>query len=102
MKPTLLAVAALTLASVPALGADLGVPIKAPLAPPPFIWTSCYGGGQAGGGIGQKDLTDSAGIVSPISGFTTANLNISGYMLGGQIGCDYQFASRPSRKRRIC
>jgi hypothetical protein len=25
--------------------------------------------------------------------FTSANLNISGYMLGGQIGCDYQFAS---------
>ena len=93
MKPTLLAAAALSLASVSAFGADLGAPIRAPLAPPPFVWTSCYGGGQAGGGFGQKDLNDSAGIVSPISGFTSANLNISGYMLGGQIGCDYQFAS---------
>jgi outer membrane immunogenic protein len=93
MKPKLLAVAALSLASASAFGADLGVPIRAPLAPPAFIWTSCYGGGQAGGGFGQKDLNDSAGIVSPISGFTSANLNISGYMLGGQIGCDYQFAS---------
>jgi outer membrane immunogenic protein len=93
MKPTLLAAAALSLASVSAFGADLGAPIRAPLAPPPFVWTSCYGGGQAGGGFGQKDLNDSSGIVSPISGFTSANLNISGYMLGGQIGCDYQFAS---------
>ena len=34
------------------------------------------------------------GIVSAISGFTSANLNVNGYMLGGQIGCDYQFAPR--------
>ena len=61
--------------------------------PPAFTWTGCYAGGQVGGGWGQKDLNDSAGIVSPITGFTSANLNISGYMLGGQIGCDYQFAS---------
>ena len=60
--------------------------------PPPFTWTSCYGGGQAGGGWGQKNLNDSAGMLSPITGFSSANLNISGYMLGGQFGCDYQFA----------
>src|SRR5579863_10023643 len=93
MKPALLAITALPLTSVSVIAADLEPPIKAPLPPPPFIWTSCYGGGQAGGGFGQKDLNDSAAIVSPISGFTSANLNISGYMLGGQVGCDYQFAS---------
>ena len=71
-----------------------------PLAPPPFTWTGCYAGAQAGGGFGQKDLNDSAGIVSSISGFTSANLNISGYMLGGQIGCDYQFASQLGSRRR--
>lgn len=93
MKPALLAITALSLTSVSVIAADLEPPIKAPLPPPPFIWTSCYGGGQAGGGFGQKALNDSAGIVSPISGFTSVNLNTSGYMLGGQIGCDYQFVS---------
>jgi opacity protein-like surface antigen len=94
MKSTLLGGAACLLSTVCALGADMGVPIAIPPAVPPphFIWTGCYAGGQAGGGFGQKDLNDSVGIVSSISGFTSANLNISGYMLGGQIGCDYQFS----------
>jgi len=43
--------------------------------------------------VGQKDLTDTAGVLFPTTGFSTANLDIFGYMLGGQIGCDYQFAS---------
>ena len=93
MKSTLLGGAACLLSTVCALGADMGVPIGIPLALPPYTWTGCYAGAQAGGGFGQKDLDDSVGIVSSISGFTSANLNISGYMLGGQIGCDYQFAS---------
>ncbi len=94
MKTTLIASAALSLLTVSAFGADLGVPpLKAPLAPPPFAWTGCYAGGQVGGGWGQKDLNDSVGTVSAISGFTSASLNISGFMVGGQIGCDYQFAS---------
>jgi len=92
MKSTLLGGAACLLSTVCALGADMGVPIAIPPAPPPFSWTGCYGGGQAGGGFGQKNLNDSAGIVSAISGFTSANSNVSGYMLGGQIGCDYQFS----------
>jgi outer membrane immunogenic protein len=92
MKSTLLGSAACLLSTVCALGADMAVPIAVPSALPPFTWTGCYAGGQAGGGFGQKNLNDSAGIVSAISGFTSANQNVSGYMLGGQIGCDYQFA----------
>jgi outer membrane immunogenic protein len=92
MKTTLLGGAACLLLASSALAADMGVPLSMPPPPPLFTWTGCYAGGQVGGGWGQKDLNDSAGIVSPISGFTSANLNISGYMLGGQIGCDYQFA----------
>jgi outer membrane immunogenic protein len=91
MKSTLLGGAACLLSTVGALGADMGVPLAIPPALPPYTWTGCYAGGQAGGGFGHKDLNDSVGIVSSISGFTSANLNISGYMLGGQIGCDYQF-----------
>jgi outer membrane immunogenic protein len=90
MKATLLGGAALSLLSVSAFAADLAVP--PPELPPAFSWSSCYGGGQAGGGWGQKNLTDSAGVLSPITGFSSANLNINGYVLGGQFGCDYQFA----------
>ena len=91
MKATLLGGAALSLLSVSAFAADLAgaaAPTRRRLSP----GSSCYGGGQAGGGWGQKNLTDSAGVLSPITGFSSANLNISGYMLGGQFGCDYQFA----------
>ena len=76
-----------------ALGADLAVPAIAPATPAPFTWTSCYAGGSVGGGLGQKNFNDIAGILSPNTGLATANLDISGYMLGGQIGCSYQFAS---------
>jgi outer membrane immunogenic protein len=48
---------------------------------------------QGGGGWGQTNLNDSALIVSPVSGFTSANTNINGYLLGGEIGCDYQFVA---------
>ncbi len=94
MKVTLFGAAAVSLLTVSAaFGADLAAPPIAPAPPPPFTWTSCYAGGNVGGGFGQKDLNDTAGILSPNTGFTSSDLNISGYMLGGQIGCDYQFAS---------
>ena len=93
MKALLVGAATFSLITASAFGADMQMPMKAPLVPPPFTWTGCYAGVQAGGGFGQKGLNDSAGVVSPLTGFTSANLNISGYMLGGQIGCDYQFWS---------
>jgi opacity protein-like surface antigen len=93
MKTPLLAAVTLSLLSVPALAADLGVPYgKAPVAAR-FAWTSCYAGGLVGGGFGQKDLTDSAGFLAGLGGPGAASLDTSGYMLGGQIGCDYQFGS---------
>jgi outer membrane immunogenic protein len=93
MKAIVLGGAAASLLTVSAFAADLGIPQAAP-GPviPAFTWTGCYGGLQAGGGWGEKDLTDTAQALSPTSGFTSANLNISGYVIGGQIGCDYQFA----------
>jgi outer membrane immunogenic protein len=90
MKATPLAAAAFTLLTASAYGADLGVPLSAPPVPPPFTWTSCYAGVQAGGAWGQTYLNDSAMILSPFTGFTSANTNMTGYLLGGQIGCDYQ------------
>jgi outer membrane immunogenic protein len=94
MKATVLGGAAASLLTVSAFAADLGIP-SAPRQPvvPPFTWTSCYAGLQAGGGWGKKDLTDTVGILSSLpGGFSTANLDVSGYMVGGQFGCDYQFA----------
>ena len=43
--------------------------------------------------LGANELNDSAGTIASagVAGFTSANTNISGYLLGGQIGCDYQF-----------
>jgi len=92
MRATLSAAAVFSLLAASAYAADLGVPPVAPPIPPPFTWTSCYGGVQGGGGWGQTSLNDSALIISGVSGFTSAGTNIGGYLLGGQIGCDYQFA----------
>jgi outer membrane immunogenic protein len=95
MKATLLGGAAASLLTISAFAADLGIPSAQPqVVIPPFTWTSCYAGVQAGGGWGKKNLTDTVGILSSIApgGFSAANLDVSGYMLGGQFGCDYQFA----------
>jgi len=94
IKAALAAGAMLALAHRGAFAADLGpeMPIKAqPM--PPFTWSGCYAGVQAGGAFGHTGLTDSAGLLAPFTGFTSAGVNIDGYMLGGEIGCDYQFAS---------
>ena len=41
----------------------LAVPPVMSCAVPPFTWTSCYGGLHAGGGLGTKDVTDTAGVL---------------------------------------
>jgi len=92
MKATLVAAVAFSVLAASAYAADLEMPLKAPPVPSP-TWTSCYAGVQGGGGWGQTSLNDTTLIVSPVSGFTSASTNISGFLLGGEIGCDYQFAS---------
>jgi len=93
MKATILGGAAASLLTISAFAADLGIsPAPPQVVVPPFTWTTCYAGLHAGGGWGQKDLTDSVGILSSIpGGFSSANVDVNGYMLGGQVGCDYQF-----------
>jgi len=78
-------------AGAPAHAADLGrptykaaPPVVAPM--PVFSWTGCYIGGHIGGGWGRKTAT--APELAPgisVSGDT------SGFLSGGQVGCDYQF-----------
>jgi len=93
-----LAAAAMTMAGS-ALAAD--IPVKAPA---PFVerftWTGCYLGGHVGGGWARKDITDPVQLVQDsflfpgaTTGVTTVNPSPSGAVIGGQIGCDYEFAS---------
>jgi outer membrane immunogenic protein len=67
--------------------ADLS--IKAPAykaaAAVPFSWTGCSVGGHIGGVVSQGRAT------SPFGGST--DFSSSGFVAGGQIGCDYQFRS---------
>jgi outer membrane immunogenic protein len=94
------------IAGLSAHAADLGrpPPYKAPppvAAPVPiFSWTGCYLGGHVGWGWGRDTISipnlaataevppeEVAGITVPS---VTANTN--GFLGGGQVGCNYQFA----------
>jgi outer membrane immunogenic protein len=74
------------MAAIPAFAADL--PMKAPAmiaaAPAPFSWTGCHIGGNIGGVFSEDTSTGLLG--------NSASHNSSGFVGGGQIGCDYQFA----------
>jgi len=91
MKKLLVAgIVAAALCSTPALAADL--PTKAPVykapvaAVAPPMWTGCYVGGNVGYGWGRQDWTFT-------DGDSGGQPHTNGWMAGGQIGCDYQFAN---------
>jgi len=68
-----------------AIAADM--PVKAPPAPAPvYTWTGCYIGGNIGWAQVSAHFDDSR------LG-DDGRLSKSGFAGGGQIGCDYQFAS---------
>src|SRR5450631_587687 len=99
---SLLGVAWLALtAAAPALAADYPreMPLQATFQQR-FTWTGCYMGAHGGGAWTQTDATDPVllvqdnaafGTVGNTVGTTTANVRQSGAVIGGQIGCDYQF-----------
>ena len=84
---TLLAIAAFGLAVSQASAADLPrkAPAYVPPAPPPYVWTGCYIGGNVGGAFAHIEVTD---VFTGGSGSKSCKTGIAG---GGQIGCDYQF-----------
>lgn len=102
MKKLLLVSAATVSLSVasPSLAADMPINVdKAPGYGAAFSWTSCYLGAHAGGGWASKDITDPVQLVqdtisgAPVTtGVTTVNVSPTGVIVGGQLGCDYQFA----------
>jgi outer membrane immunogenic protein len=87
--------------AIPAFAADLPMAVKSP-APfaTRFTWTGCYGGGHVGGAFERRDATDPAVLIeegiAPGSSLgtpaTTAKISPTGTVLGGQLGCDYQFS----------
>src|SRR5258708_20048996 len=95
MRCSIVGAALLGLAVSPAFAADL--PVKArPMAPAPaavYNWTGCYIGGNAGAGWIRDEQTrigTTAGAVLNNNFGSGTQTNLIG---GGQIGCDYQFAS---------
>jgi len=85
-----------------ALAADLParMPVKAPaVAAAPYSWTGCYVGGHAGAGWGRTVISDPNAVSGAIFNLITPTPDASigmhdtGAVVGGQVGCDYQFAS---------
>jgi opacity protein-like surface antigen len=100
MKKFLFATAAALAVTIaaPAHAADLPLKAETPFAAR-FTWTGCYLGGHLGGGFAHKDITDPVQLVQDsfaaaavTNGITTVSPAPSGVVIGGQIGCDYQFA----------
>lgn len=81
-----------TLAVSSAMAAD--IPVRAPAAAPPppvFSWTGPYVGVTAG--IAGDKFTYPLSVTGvPVS--ATANVTSSGFLFGGTIGYNYQFANR--------
>jgi outer membrane immunogenic protein len=101
-------VAVAALSAAPAMAGDL--PINAPLYPPlyrapPIIalsWTGCYLGGHIGGSFVDKKFGQFVDTAVPSTfGAPTSfaisdpsiDLNSTGLLGGGQVGCNFQFAA---------
>jgi len=95
MKGILLAGTAVFLSSS-AFAADLPsrMPAKAPIASSvPVSWTGCYVGVHAGAGWAHTDFSDPTGFnIAPVGDVIGVNGG-AGFVGGGQLGCDYQFAT---------
>jgi outer membrane immunogenic protein len=75
-----------------AFAADMARPVykAAPAVAPTFSWTGCYVGGNVGWG---RSKATASGVVTTTSGSTFAfgaKRSASGFVGGGQLGCDYQ------------
>jgi outer membrane immunogenic protein len=87
MKLIIASVGLLTIGLTPASAADLRTPVYRPPPPPiPFFrWTGCYLGAHVGGGWGHKSWSDPL-----LGGIQFSSHDVSGWLAGGQLGCDYQ------------
>jgi len=76
-----------------ALAADM--PVKAPMvqAVASYNWTGCYIGGNVGGGWARIDQRQVGKVTGTVLDSDFGSGSDSKFIGGGQIGCDYQFAS---------
>jgi outer membrane immunogenic protein len=97
VKPILAGLAVLLAGLAPAFAADLPPPDYykvPPPAPPPFTWTGCYIGGEAGGAWGQSQHVAATSPTPADVGLPiTIPFNLAGALAGGTIGCNYQIGS---------
>jgi outer membrane immunogenic protein len=66
-------------------------PVVAPI--PVFSWTGCFVGAHGGWGWGKKEVHESATFSSTSAFSGSTSSDTSGAIFGGQVGCDYQFAT---------
>jgi outer membrane immunogenic protein len=83
MKKLLLAGVCLTAWVGSAVAADMAV--KAPVYTPSYSWTGCYGGFNFGSLFAKKDWT--------IGGSFESSYDVTDLLIGGQLGCNYQFGT---------
>ena len=91
-KMLLTSTALLALVSGSAMAADMSRPAAAPVytkAPmmSVFNWTGCYIGVEGGGAWGRSHHEDASGLA------ITGDYDVTGGLIGGEIGCNYQMAS---------
>lgn len=94
MKKLLLSsLAALAFTGSSAFAADLRMPVKAPMAPPPVLtsWTGCYIDGGVGYGMYNQDSHSTVDLTG-LSGLSVTNGG-RGWLGRLGAGCDYQIAS---------
>jgi outer membrane immunogenic protein len=88
MKNTLLATTAFLTLTTTAFAADLAV--RAPAAAPViFSWTGCYIGIEGGGNWGRSDHVARSSVLAGLP--ITGGFDLSGGLVGGTVGCNYQF-----------
>ncbi|CCD99147.1 putative outer membrane protein [Bradyrhizobium sp. STM 3809] len=80
----MLSAAVMIISTAAAFAADLPMAVKAPVAAAPVSWTGCFAGGHLGGAVSDDTSTNALG--------RSINYQATGFVGGGQIGCDYQFA----------
>src|SRR4051812_40780789 len=78
----------LTLQIAPTFAADIVRPAPVIVAPKAavFSWTGCYIGANGGYGWGDKEFTEVIQQLDP-------TVHVTGWLAGGQVGCDKQFAN---------
>ncbi|WP_316239172.1 porin family protein [Bradyrhizobium sp. SZCCHNR1015] len=84
MLRVLLGTAAIAFTASTVFAADLPLKASPPAAPIKFTWTGCFVGGHLGGLVSDDRTTNDLGV--------SRDYDAAGFVGGGQIGCDYQFA----------